>query len=76
MVRRSPEELVAPAAGLLAFAAWLAGDGALAWCAVDRSLRSDPDHTLAQLVAQALEGAVPPSAWRPLDPPLLDRDAG
>jgi Domain of unknown function (DUF4192) len=76
LVRRSPEELVAPAAGLLAFAAWLSGDGALAWCAVDRSLRADPDHTLAQLVAQALEGAVPPSAWRPLDPPVLELDAG
>ncbi len=76
VVRRSPEALVAPAAGLLAFAAWLAGDGALAWCAIDRSLRSDPDHTLARLVAQALEGAVPPSAWRPLDPPFFDLDAG
>jgi hypothetical protein len=76
LVRRSPEELVAPAAGLLAFAAWLSGDGALAWCAVDRSLRSDPDHTLARLVAQALEGAVPPSAWRPMDPPVLELDAG
>ncbi len=76
VVRRSPEELVAPAAGLLAFAAWLAGDGALAWCAIDRCLRSDPDHTLARLVAQALEGAVPPSAWRPPAPPLLDLDAG
>lgn len=76
VVRRSPEELVAPAAGLLAFASWLAGDGALAWCAIDRSLRSDPDHTLARLVAQALEGAVPPSAWHPIDPPALDRDTG
>jgi hypothetical protein len=76
LVRRSPEELVAPAAGLLAFAAWLSGDGALAWCAVDRSLRADPDHTLGQLVAQALEGAVPPSAWRPMDPPVLELDAG
>ncbi|HET6562074.1 MAG TPA: DUF4192 domain-containing protein [Marmoricola sp.] len=76
LVRRSPEELVAPAAGLLAFAAWLSGDGALAWCAIDRSLHSDPDHTLARLVGQALEGAVPPSAWRPLDPTVLDVDAG
>jgi hypothetical protein len=76
LVRRSPEELVAPAAGLLAFAAWLAGDGAFAWCAVDRSLRSDPDHALARLVAQALEGAVPPSAWSPMDPAVLDLDAG
>jgi hypothetical protein len=65
VVRRSPEELVAPAAGLLAFAAWLSGDGALAWCAVERSLCADPDHSLARLVAQALERAVPPSAWTP-----------
>ena len=76
VVRRSPSELVAPAAGLLAFAAWLSGDGALAWCAVDRSLGSDPDHTLARLVAQALDGAVPPSAWRPLDPSAVNLDAG
>jgi hypothetical protein len=76
VVRRSPEELVAPAAALLAFAAWLSGDGALAWCAVERSLRADPDHSLARLVAQALEGAVPPSAWQPLDPPVLDLDVG
>jgi hypothetical protein len=76
VVRRSPEELVAPAAGLLAFAAWLAGDGALAWCAVERSLRADPDQRLAQLVAQALDGAVPPSTWQPVDPVPLDLDAG
>jgi hypothetical protein len=71
LVRRSPEELVAPAAGLLAFSAWLAGDGALAWCAVDRSLRADPDHTLARLVSQALEAALPPSSWEPPDPESL-----
>ena len=53
------------AAGLLAFAAWLSGDGALAWCAVERCLAADPDHTLAHLVARALEQAVPPSEWSP-----------
>lgn len=68
LVRRSPAPLAAPAAGLLAFSAWLAGDGALAWCAVDRALSADPDHTLGQLVAQALEAALPPSSWEPPDP--------
>ena len=34
----------------LAVAAWLAGDGALAWCAVDRCLCADPDHVLGQLL--------------------------
>jgi hypothetical protein len=76
VVRRSPERLVSPAAGLLAFAAWLAGDGALAWCAVDRSLRADPDHTLAHLVSQALEQAMPPTAWTRPDPGSLRLSAG
>jgi len=71
VVRRSPEELVAPAAGLLAFAAWLAGNGALAWCAVDRCRRADPGHRLATLVSDALEAALPPSAWQPVDPARL-----
>lgn len=67
VVRRSPEELVAAPAGLLAFTAWLSGNGALSWCAVDRSLCADPDHVLARLVGQALETAMPPTAWRPVD---------
>jgi hypothetical protein len=63
LVRRSPEGLVAHAAGVLAFAAWVAGDGALAWCAVDRARETDPEHSLACLVADLLVGAVPPSEW-------------
>ena len=76
LVRRSPEELVAPVAGLLAFSAWLAGDGALAWCAVDRSLRADPDHVLARLVGRALDAAMPPSSWEPPDPRSLRLHTG
>lgn len=76
LVRRSPASAVAPVAGLLAFSAWLAGNGALAWCAVDRALEADPDHTLAQLVADALESAMPPSRWRPMDPTALTLFAG
>jgi hypothetical protein len=71
VVRRSPDPLVAPAAGLLAFTAWLSGDGALAWCAVERSLRTDPDNVLARLVSQALDSALPPSTWIPVDRSLL-----
>ena len=63
VVRATPDDLVAEPSGLLAFASWLAGDGALAWCAVDLAREAEPDHTLASLVAQALESAVPPSAW-------------
>lgn len=63
VVRRSPRWLVAEPAALLAFVAWLAGNGALAWCAVDRS-RDCERHPLADLVAGLLEDAVPPEAWR------------
>lgn len=63
LVRRSPETLVAPPAALLAFAAWLTGHGALAWCAVDRCLEADPGYRLAGYVADALAHAVPPGVW-------------
>lgn len=63
----TPEELRGPVGGLLAFAAWLAGDGALARCAVERTLRADPGNRMAILVAQALDRAVPPSVWEPPD---------
>ena len=35
-VQRAPDGLVAAPAAVLGLAAWLAGHGALAWCAVDR----------------------------------------
>lgn len=63
LVRRAPHDLLAPAAALLGFACWLAGDGALAWCAVDRCREADPDYSLATEIARALENAVPPSLW-------------
>jgi hypothetical protein len=64
LVRRSPRELLPAACSLLAFAAWQHGDGALAWCAVDRCLEVDPDYSMAQCVADVLTRAVPPGAWR------------
>ena len=59
-VRRLPDSHVAAPAAVLAFAAWLAGDGALAWCAVDRSRDAEPHHSLATLVAGLLESATSP----------------
>lgn len=66
LVRRAPADLRYGVAGLLALASWLAGDGALAWCAVDRSLESKPDDSLARHVAALLESATPPAVWAPL----------
>ena len=65
LVRRAPNDLLAPPAALLGFAAWLAGDGALAWCALDRCQVADPDYHLAELLGTALVNAVPPSRWEP-----------
>ena len=66
LVRRSPRHLLPDASALLAFAAWQHGDGALAWCAIDRCLEVDPDHWLAHYVAEVLTRAVPPTAWEPI----------
>lgn len=66
VVRRTPLDVLAPPATLLAFAAWLAGDGALAWCALDRAKEADPDYSMAMLVERALTCAVAPSSWTPL----------
>ena len=66
LVRRAPRDLLPGACSLLAFAAWQHGDGALAWCAIDRCLDVDPDYSMAHCVAQILTGAVPPSVWEPI----------
>jgi hypothetical protein len=69
-VRRLPATHVAGPAAVLAFAAWLVGDGALAWCAVDRCRAAQPTHSLAGLVAQLLETATSPDTWESLRPRL------
>ena len=75
-VQGCPEELVASPAAVLGFSAWLTGHGALAWCAVDRALRVDPDHSLGRLVADMLDAALPPTRWEPVDPCALALRAG
>jgi hypothetical protein len=67
LVRRCPPPLLPAAASLLAFAAWLHGDGALAWCALDRCHEVDPGYSMAECVALLLEGAVPPTSWPGID---------
>ncbi|RYE80708.1 MAG: DUF4192 domain-containing protein [Myxococcales bacterium] len=63
LLRRCPEEFLPAPAALLGFSAWLAGHGALAWCAVDRCLGEDPDYSLGHLLSKLLTEAVPPQAW-------------
>ena len=71
LTRRAPRDLLAGPASLCAFAAWLHGEGALAWCAVERCLEVEPDDGLAHHVAVLLETATPPSAWAPISPASL-----
>jgi hypothetical protein len=58
-----PRSCAAARATLLALAAWQAGNGALAWCALDRCFDVDEDYPLAGLVARLLTEAMPPEAW-------------
>jgi hypothetical protein len=78
VARLAPVEQSAAPLALAGFASWLHGDGAAAWCAVDRCLREHPDYSMGLLLAEALQRALPPGRWSPppdhllaagLDPP-------
>ncbi len=51
--------------GLAGFAAWLAGDGASAWCAVERAESAAPGYSMAALLRETLARCLPPDVWRP-----------
>lgn len=63
VLRATPDELAAPPATLLGWAAWQDGDGALAWAALARAARGDPAYPLAADLARLLRHAVPPEVW-------------
>jgi hypothetical protein len=60
--RRAPHRLAAAPAALLCWAAWMAGDGALAWGALDRCTDADPDYSMAVLLRTIVENAVDPAS--------------
>lgn len=64
LTRSTPEPERAEPAALLAYAAYLRGDGTLAGIAVDRALEANPPHTLAQLLRQALDSGLAPEVLR------------
>src|SRR5262249_61645368 len=59
--RRARADLVAAPATLLGYAAWRYGDGALARVAIERALDADSGYSLAHLLGEALDRALPPS---------------
>jgi hypothetical protein len=57
---RAVDPLEAPVLTALAWVAYARGDGTLASIAVERALASDPDYTMAQLVASGLDAGLHP----------------
>jgi hypothetical protein len=72
--RVEPAYVPAPAC-LLAFAAWRAGNGALARVAVDRALAQEPDYSMAALLDEMLRLALHPrllADWPSVQSGLVD----
>ncbi|MEU2610753.1 DUF4192 domain-containing protein [Micromonospora sp. NPDC007271] len=61
VLRRAEPELIAAPGSLLAFAAFRAGQGALAAVALERVLAAHPDYSLALLLDDMLRRGLPPS---------------
>lgn len=66
LTRALPDPDRAEAATLLAFHAYLRGDGALAGIALEQALASDPEHRMARLFDIALQTAMEPARLRRL----------
>ncbi|MFV2083833.1 DUF4192 domain-containing protein [Micromonospora sp. LOL_021] len=69
IARRAEPELAAGPASLLAFAAWRAGNGALARVALDRALDVEPGYSMAKLMDDVLVRGIPPAALGPWPKP-------
>ncbi|HEY6423383.1 MAG TPA: DUF4192 domain-containing protein [Pseudonocardiaceae bacterium] len=64
LVRATPAPERAEPAALLALAAYIRGDGAMAGVALDAALHACPDHSLSGLLRAALDGGLPPEVLR------------
>lgn len=62
LTRRAPDDVKAAPATMLAFASWLHGNGALAWCALDQVPRHQR-HSAAELVTTLVQNGLHPNAW-------------
>ncbi|GAA4878580.1 DUF4192 domain-containing protein [Saccharopolyspora cebuensis] len=70
LVRKAPEPEVADAAALLAFAAYMRGEGGLASVALERIEQVRPDHRLGTLLRHAMDAGITPA-----DLAIVARDA-
>ena len=72
---RAVDPLEAPVLTALAWVAYARGDGTLANIAVERALASDPDYTMARLVASGLESGLHPKHVRAVSREVSQSDA-
>ncbi|MBB5959990.1 hypothetical protein FHS29_006612 [Saccharothrix tamanrassetensis] len=72
LTRATPHPEMAEPAALLAFSAYIRGDGALALMALDRAQEALPGHRLSVLLRTALENGMSPTTVRE----LAERAAG
>ncbi len=63
VVARTPAWLASAPLCLLGMAAWVAGNGALQNCCLERVDRIDPTYTMADLLADINRRALPPRYW-------------
>ena len=66
LVRHAEPEHVPVTASLLSYAAWRAGNGALARIAVERALEAQPDHRLALMLTDVLNAGLSPTSLPPI----------
>jgi hypothetical protein len=71
VMRYAPDDLVAPAGALAGFAAWLDGQGPLAWIAVERVESVSPGYPMCRLLHHILSAAVSPDTWDELRSTLV-----
>jgi len=64
LARTTPAADAAPACTLLAWVAYLGGNGALANVALERALAGEADYSMALLLRDAMAAQLPPSAIR------------
>lgn len=62
LTRRAPDQVRAAPATMLAFAGWLNGNGALAWCALDQ-VPQGQRYPAAEIVTALVENGAHPSIW-------------
>ncbi len=63
VVSRTPAWLASAPLCLLGISAWVAGNGTLQNCCVERVERIDPEYSMASLLADINQRALPPSYW-------------